>query len=130
MVWKNAAGAGLRPRWALSLVLTLVLAAAGPLHAQGKKKEQEETNRTLTGHVLDPADATVAGAIVQLKNTKTLQVRSYITKEDGSYFFGGLDPDVDYTLKAEHLGMASPQRTLSSFDSRKKPVVNLKLEKK
>jgi hypothetical protein len=57
-------------------------------------------------------------------------VRSFITKEDGSYFFSGLDPDIDYTVKAEHQGLSSALRTISSFDSRKRPVVNLKLEKK
>lgn len=123
-------GNRLRAGAVLAAAVALLWSSAGLALAQGKKKEAEEKNRTLTGVVLDPNDSAVAGAIVQLKNTKTLQVRSFITKEDGSYFFSGLDPDVDYTVKADHQGMSSAQRTISSFDSRKRPVVNLKLEKK
>ncbi len=123
-------GNRLRAGAVLTAAVALLWSSAGLALAQGKKKEAEEKNRTLSGVVLDPNDSAVAGAIVQLKNTKTLQVRSFITKEDGSYFFGGLDPDVDYTVKADHQGMSSAQRTISSFDSRKRPVVNLKLEKK
>ena len=48
----------------------------------------------------------------------------------GTHQFHGLDPNVDYTLKAEHKGAWSAVRTLSSFDSRKKPVMNLKVERK
>ena len=66
--------------------------------------------------------------MVQLKNTKTLQVRSFITQREGAYYFHGLSLDVDYELKAEFKGLSSPVRRLSVFDSRKKAVVNLKLE--
>jgi len=82
------------------------------------------------GSVTDAQDRAVSGAVVQLKNNKTLQVRSFITQEGGSYQFHGLDPNVDYTLKAEHDGASSAVRTLSAFDSRKKPVINLKIDGK
>jgi Fe-S cluster biogenesis protein NfuA len=72
----------------------------------------------------------VSGAIVQLKNTKTLQIRSFVTKDGGSYYFQGLNPDVDYELKAEYQGASSASKTLSSFDSRKQAIVNLKLNNK
>jgi hypothetical protein len=82
------------------------------------------------GVVTTAEESPVDGAVVQLKNTKTLQIRSFITKDGGNYVFQGLSPDVDYELKAEHQGSASAVRTLSSFDSRKKAVVNIKLNKK
>jgi protocatechuate 3,4-dioxygenase beta subunit len=82
------------------------------------------------GTVTDEAGAPVENAIVHLKNTKTLQIRSYITKADGSYVFHGLSPNVDYELKAEHQGATSDVKTLSVFDSRRKAVINLKLNKK
>ena len=85
--------------------------------------------RTVQGSVTDAQGSAVDGAVVQLKNTKTLQIRSFITKEQGSYYFHGLSPDVDYELKAEYQGAASPSKTLSSFDNRKKAVINLKLNK-
>ena len=68
--------------------------------------------------------------MVYLKNVKTLQVRSFITKEDGQYHFYELSPDVDYELKAEFQGAASGPKTLSSFDSKKAATINLKLNKK
>ena len=68
--------------------------------------------------------------MVQLKNMKTLQIRSFITKEDGTYHFFELSPDVDYELKADFQGASSGTKTLSSFDSRKKAVINLKLNNK
>ena len=72
----------------------------------------------------------VNGAVVQLKNTKTLQIRSFITRDSGTYYFHGLGTDVDYELRADFNGASSKTRTLSSFDTRKQPVVNLKLEEK
>jgi hypothetical protein len=65
-----------------------------------------------------------------LKNTKTLQIRSFITRDSGAYYFHGLNTDVDYELRADFDGASSKTRTLSSFDTRKEPVVNLKLESK
>ena len=61
---------------------------------------------------------------------KTLQIRSFITLEDGMYRFFELSPDVDYELKADFRGTSSSTKTLSSFDSRKKAIINLKLNNK
>jgi hypothetical protein len=80
--------------------------------------------------VLNQQDKPVGEAIVQLKNTKTLQVRSFITRRDGTYYFHGLSTNIDYELKAEYDGSESSVKTLSVFDSRKKAVINLKLEAK
>lgn len=99
---------------------------------QGEKKNKDDESkaRSLTGVVKDEADNNAEGAVVQLKDTKSLQVRSFITKEDGSYQFHGLSSDVDYQVKADRKGTASSVKTLSVFDSRKNPVINLKLEPK
>jgi hypothetical protein len=64
-----------------------------------------------------------------LKNTKTLQIISFITKDQGNYYFNGLSPDIDFELFAEHEGKVSVTRTLSAFDSRKQAVINLKLDR-
>ncbi len=95
-----------------------------------RKKDDDGKTRSLSGVVKDEGDKNVAGAIVQLKDTKSLQVRSFFTKEDGNYHFHGLSADVDYQIKAEHQGAASGVKTLSVFDSRKAAVINLKLEPK
>jgi hypothetical protein len=80
--------------------------------------------------VQSPEGAGVKQAVVYLKNTKTLQVNSFITKDDGTYSFHELNPDIDYELKAEANGLSSPARTLSSFDTRKEAVIDLKLVNK
>ncbi len=66
----------------------MVLFCTG-LHAQ--KKNEDTTTRTVEGTVTNAANQPVAKAVVQLKNTKTLQIRSFITQEDGSYHFAGLE---------------------------------------
>jgi Carboxypeptidase regulatory-like domain len=115
--------------WALFALALVVLAPA--TFAQKKKKgDTQGTTRTLEGQVTSPDDAPVSGAVVQLKNTKTLQIRSFITRENGSYYFEGLSPDVDYELRADSQGMSSSTKTLSSFDSRKAATINLQLKKK
>src|SRR5947209_13055628 len=113
----------------LAVGTILLLAACAPAgFAQGKKGEN--ATRSVQGAVTNPDDSTAVGAVVQLKNVKTLQVRSFITKEDGQYHFFELSPDVDYELKADLQGASSGAKTLSSFDSRKQATINLKLNKK
>jgi hypothetical protein len=94
------------------------------------KKKGEPTTRSVQGAVTSADDSAVTGAVVQLKNLKSLQIRSFITKEDGTYHFYELSPDVDYELKADFQGAASGSKTLSSFDSRKEAIINLKLNPK
>jgi hypothetical protein len=115
----------------VALALALVWTAA-PAAAQNnqKKRDNDTTVRSVQGTVEDASGAPVSGAAVHLKNTKTLQIRSFITKDDGSYAFHGLSTNVDYELKAEYQGTTSDVKTLSVFDSRNSAVINLKLNKK
>ena len=108
----------------------LLVCFASAAFSMQKKKAEDDKVRTVQGTVTDAQDAPVVGAVVQLKNSKTLQVRSFITQDQGTFQFHGLDPNVDYTLKAEFEGASSPVRTLSSFNSQKAPVINLKIEAK
>jgi len=96
----------------------------------GKKKDDH--TRSVTGLVTGPDGNPVVGAVVQLKNTKTLEIRSYITQDNGKYSFNELSSDVDYELKAfdNRHGASSPTKSLSSFDSRKQAILDLKLSKK
>ena len=107
------------------LVMLLLLVCAPMSFAQ-----KDSPTRSVEGAVSTTDDSAAVGAVVQLKNMKTLQIRSFITKEDGTYHFFELSPDVDYELKADFQGASSGSKTLSSFDSRKKAVINLKLNKK
>jgi carboxypeptidase family protein len=107
-------------------VILAVFAAVGA--AQDKKHEAQL--RTVRGVVTDKSDNPVSGSVVFLKNLRTNSVRSSYTDDTGSYRFSGLDPNADYELHAEKEGAKSQTRTVSSFDSRKDIVLNLKIDKK
>lgn len=119
---------GLRCRVVLIAAMALLVCTTGAF-AKAKKGEDQNV-RSVQGTVTDADDNAIDGAVVQLKNTKNLQIRSFIAKEHGTYYFHGLSPDVDYELKADYQGQTSPTKTLSAFDSRKQAVLNLKLNKK
>jgi hypothetical protein len=90
----------------------------------------EPTMRTLVGQVVDKGDNPLPNAIVYLKNTKTLAVKTFIAQPDGNYRFHALSPNVDYEVHAELNGKSSDVKTLSSFDSRKEARINLRLDLK
>ena len=115
--------------WSQWLALSLaLLLSTGVVFAQ-KKKKGEDQNRTVQGTVTTEDGALAVGAEVQLKNTKNLQIRSYVTQKEGTYFFHGLSPDVDYEVKAQYKGVWSSTKTVSSFDSRKDVTFDLKIKK-
>jgi hypothetical protein len=104
---------------------------AATLPAQSiKKKKGEPSTRIVQGTVYDEAEKPVTGAVVQLKDMRTLQVRSFISQEEGAYHFSELKVENDYQLKADFSGTTSGWKTLSVFDTRTTPVINLKLDKK
>ena len=111
-----------------SLLLFLCALALG---VSARAQAKHEANlKTVRGAVLDKSDSPVAAAVVFLKNSRSNQVKSYIADNQGNYRFSGLDPNADYELHAEKDNEKSTTRTVSSFDSRKDIVLNLKIEKK
>jgi hypothetical protein len=84
--------------------------------------------RSVEGIVSNPKGEPVADAVVLLKDSKTLQVRSFITLKDGSYHFYGLTPDVSYDVRADLGKESSGTKTVSSFNDKKKITLNLKLK--
>lgn len=113
--------------------ITLLLVCAG-LYAQHKNPKvsrdaEDSTTRTVQGVVTNAANQTVERAVVQLENTKTLQIRSFITQKDGMYHFAGLSTDVEYRLKADYNGASTSWKTLSVFNTKKTAVINLRLKK-
>jgi hypothetical protein len=116
------------PKWIL--ILSVAALCSLSLAGQKKKDKEGENTRTLQGLVSDADDNPAVGAVVQLKELHTLQIRSFITKDDGAYHFSGLKTDTDYEVKAQMNGFSSRERTLSTFDSRKNPTINLKLDKR
>jgi hypothetical protein len=112
--------------WMVLLAVLLMTVPGG--FSQGKKKGPAV--RSVTGVVTAADDKPVFGAMVQLKDTKTKNIRSFTSQENGTYYFQGLSPDVDYELSATFEGASTPIKTLSTFDSRKEAVINLKLGQK
>ena len=88
---------------------------------------QSSATRSVEGLVSDQQGAPVSGAVVKLEDTRTLSIRSYITQQDGKYYFRGLAKTTDYSVKAEYQGKSSGGKTVSKFDSRDTAVVNLKI---
>jgi len=115
-----------RTRMLAVAAVLLIAAVAGS--AQDAKHEAQL--RTVHGIVSDKSESPVAASVVFLKNVRTNTVRSYIADNEGNYRFSGLDPNVDYEVHAEKDGAKSQTRTVSSFDSRKDIILNLKLEKR
>jgi Carboxypeptidase regulatory-like domain len=118
----------------IAVILMAVLSGtfAGSLVGQSKTREErrEEANaRTVQGIVTGSDDKPAQGAVVMLKDLKTLQVRSFITQTDGTYHFSGLKGDVDYELNAKSGDTGASTRKLSVFDTRKEAIVNFKLDK-
>ena len=83
--------------------------------------------RSVKGIVTNLDGLRLKSAVVKLKNTRSLQIRSYITRKDGSYYFHGLSPDIDYELKAERDGSVSEIKTLSRFDSARSATIDLRI---
>ncbi len=99
-----------------------------PLFKQGSKEDSDPNMRAVAGVVSDESGAAVEGAVVKIKDTKSLKIRSYITQKDGIYRFNGVSTNVDYEIHADYKGKSSETRTLSVFDSRRQARVNLQLE--
>jgi hypothetical protein len=112
-------------------VAALVLAASAAAFqwtSEKKDKPRDRSHRDLIGLVTRPDDQPAVSAVVKLKNMRTLEVRSFITQTDGKYMFQALTPTIDYEVKAESKGLSSVTHTLSIFDTRLDPVINLRLE--
>lgn len=108
--------------------LALLIAAAA--HPATEQRGESAQVRTLTGHVINGQDQPLIKAIVYLKNTKTLMVKTYITDPDGSYRFPALSPNVDYEVYAEYQGARSDTKTLSAFDNRRQVNITLRIRAK
>ena len=97
------------------------------LIAPSSAQAQATGMRVVSGAVLD-GDDPIVGATVFLKNQKTKAIRSYTSTEKGHYYFAQINMVDDYDLWAEKGGRKSAVKTVSSWDSRKEFVSDLKLK--
>src|SRR5262249_33886032 len=103
-----------RTRMGSGLAVLLAAIWLAPAASAQKPPKEDTTVRTLQGTVTDANDQPVNGAVVQLKDMRTLQVRSFITQNQGVYHFSGLKVDTDYQVKAEYSGASSDAKSLST----------------
>ena len=114
---------------ALLLIATLSIAAT-PQDKDKEAAKHEASLKTVRGLITDKAETPMPASVVFLKNVRSNAIRSYISDDAGNYRFSGLDPNVDYEIHAEKDGAKSQTRTISSFDSKKDIILNLKIDKK
>lgn len=88
---------------------------------------QAASIRSLTGTVTDKGGNKAAGAVVHLKDTRSLAQRSYITADDGAFRFGQLSTNSDYEVWATLNDKKTASKAISSFDSKKQVDIALKL---
>lgn len=112
----------------LACLIAILFCLAVVTGAQDSKKEAQL--RTVRGLISDKFGDPIPSSVVFLKNLRTNDVRSNFADDKGEYRFSGLDPNADYEIHAEFEGAKSAPRSVSSLDSRKEIIVNLKIDRK
>jgi hypothetical protein len=112
----------------VGLALALGALSAGPGATMAHAQQRGPVQRTIEGKVKDKNDAPLKGAVVYLKDSRTLAVKSFISDEDGVFHFGQLSQNTDYEIYAEFEGKRSKSRNISSFDSKNDFNFTLKIE--
>ncbi len=110
------------------IVLLLALPFLLPFPGLTPYATAQTVQKVVEGKVVGSSNQPQTGAIVYLKNTKTGDIKSFISTASGSYRFGQLSPDIDYEIWAEYQGRKSPTKTVSSFDSKKLLDYQLKVD--
>lgn len=88
----------------------------------------QSLTRSVRGIMTGREGAPLGSAVVQIEDTATLSIRSFVTRNDGAYYFMDLSPDRDYIIRAHYGNVWGRTKTLSQFDSRKEATVSLKLK--
>ena len=114
----------------IALGASAALVAVPKLMASPTNAAERERLKNVSGSVVDKSDAPISGAVVYLKNTKSLAVKSFISNDQGQFRFNALSPNVDYELYAEFNGVRSSTKTISSFDSKADVTMTLKVDVK
>lgn len=96
-----------------------------PLTAQDRGPVQ----RIVHGRVEDKGGAPIKGAVVYLQDGRNASVKSAISDDDGSYRFVQLAQNTEYTLWAKVDTKKSPNKLISSFDSKNDITITLKIDR-
>lgn len=112
---KNFVGRAIR-LWLVALIAVSFAAA-----------DEQSISGTVTGRAGGP----LKGAVVQLKNMKTLAVSSRITDAEGKYRFSSLRTPAhytDYQIYAVYKGKASKLKRVQWSKSGQETIVNLRID--
>jgi len=93
-----------------------------------EKPKKDSVYRTIQGIVRDQADNPLAGAIVQLKDTKSSKILDFATKDDGKFAFRDLSMEINYELLAKRGDLATAVKKVSIYDTRKDVTINFTLQ--
>ena len=115
---------------ALVMLVTAGAAQLALLGTPAFADKNQDQGRNVTGQVMTKSETPLPDAVVYLKNTKTLTIKSFITEKDGGYRFHGLSPNIDYEIYADYQGQKSPTKTVSSFDNRNNITLNIRIDTK
>ena len=111
-------------------LLTFGALPAGPRNAfvSSAAWAQNIGVRTVSGTVLNASSEPVSGATVFLKDEKSKTIRSFDSTANGHFHFAQVDMSTDFDLWAEKDGKKSAIKTVSSWDTRKDFISDLKLK--
>jgi hypothetical protein len=110
------------------LALAVGMLAVSPTAVTAHAQQRGPVRRSIEGRVHDKNDTAIKGAVVYLKDSRTLAVKSFISDEEGNFHFGQLSQNTDYELYAEFDGKRSKSKTISSFDNKNDFNFTLKIE--
>ena len=97
------------------------------LSARSLLAKEKKVPRVVTGVVLDASENGVAGASVELTDVTTGKKLEIYTPEGGRYLFSDINPHHDYEVQASYKGVSSQVRKASSFDTRNRIVLDLRI---
>ena len=109
------------------LLVGVLSCAGGVLSPTAQAQQRGPVQRVVAGKVTDQSDQPLSSAVVYLKDTRTMSIKSFLVQQDGGYRFGQLASDTDYQVWAEASGKKSAVKTISSFDSSRQFVIDLKV---
>jgi hypothetical protein len=102
----------------VALTFGLLVSVATPTMAHAGQRAVTPKERVVDGKVINKTEAPLPGAVVYLKDTKSLSVKTFICDDAGHFHFGQLSQNTDYELSAVSNGVKSNTKSISSFDDK------------